>query len=49
MWSLISQGRSSSFTEWPTEQFAEESRKSDLGAANSGKFFAGRRELSFIG
>ena len=31
----MSQGRSSSFTEWPRELFAAESRKSDLRAVNS--------------
>jgi hypothetical protein len=33
-------------TRWPRELFAEEFKKSDLRAANSGKSFAGRRELS---
>src|SRR5208337_4119939 len=46
MRSLMSLGRPSSFTGWPRELFAEESQKSDLRAANSGKSFAGRRELS---
>src|SRR3984957_8009998 len=46
MLSLLSQVRSSSFTGWPRELFAEESQKSDLRAANSGKCFAGRREPS---
>jgi hypothetical protein len=32
----MSQGKWSSFKGWPRELFAEEARKSDLGAANSG-------------
>jgi hypothetical protein len=42
----MSQGRSSSFIGLPRELFAAEFKKSALEAANSGKSFAGRRELS---
>src|SRR5580704_17532383 len=39
----MSQGRSSSFTGWPGELFAEESRKGDLRAVNSGRSVAERQ------
>jgi hypothetical protein len=41
----MSKGRTSNFTGWPKELFAEEFQKSDLKAANTRKSFAGRREL----
>jgi hypothetical protein len=45
----MSQGRSSSFIGWPRGLFAEGFKRSALKAANSGKSFAGRRELCIVG
>jgi len=42
----MSQGRSSSFIGLPKELFVVEFKRSALRAVNSGKSFAGRRELS---
>ena len=45
----MSRVRSSSFTGWPRELFAEELKKSDLRAANSGKSFPGEEEAVIVG
>jgi hypothetical protein len=46
MWSLMGQGRSSSFIRSPRELFVAAFKRSALKAANSGKSFGGRRDLS---
>jgi hypothetical protein len=45
MQSLTSEGQIVEFHRMAKEWFAEESKKSDLRATDSGKCFVGRREL----